>query len=132
MSKKLITKTVIRTIMYQLLILFTGLSIGFISHATYWGKKAPLIHRSFNNIFYPIEYNDEVKKMIMNIGRLRIFFTLPDGATDFKINQDDMRSDEHYIANYEYMLNGEKIVVENYSSKINWKSWEYDYPQLKD
>jgi hypothetical protein len=30
------------------------------------------------------------------------------------------------------MLNGEKIVVENYSSKINWKSWEYDYPQLKD
>jgi len=128
MSKTLITKTILRTIVYQLLLLFTGLSIGFIVHANYWGNRAPLIKQSLKNIFYPIEYDERVEKFLINIGRSRIFYSLPPGSHDLKFIEDGMNSDEQYVANYEYTLNNEKITVERYTTKINWKPWEYDYP----
>jgi hypothetical protein len=132
MSKRIVTKTVLRTLVYQFLILFTGLSIGFITHANYWGNRAPLIEKSVKNIFYPVEYNKEVKEFLTNVGKSRIFFSLPPGSSDLIIIEDRMISDEQYMADYEYVLNGEKIVVNGYVTKINWKPWEYDYPNPEE
>lgn len=128
MSKKLIAKTVIRTLAYQFLLLWSGFSIGFMLNPEYWGNRAPLVHRSIRNIFYPSEYNENVENFLLNIGRSRIFFGLPEGASDLRIIDDAMISDEQYMAKYEYVLKGQKILIEEYNTKINWKSWEYDYP----
>ena len=129
MSKKLVAKTVIRTIIYQILLLWTGFSIGFMINPEYWGNRAPLVQRSIKNIFYPVEYDEEVEAFLLDVGRSRIFFGLPPGSTNLKIIDDSMISDERYSAKYSYNdPNGNIVVVDNYISRINWKPWEYDFP----
>ena len=129
MSKKLVARTVTRTIIYQILLLWAGFSIGFMINPEYWGNRAPLVQRSIKNIFYPIEYDEKVEAFLLDVGRSRIFFGLPAGSTNLKIIDDHMISDETYFAKYSYNdLNGNIIVVDNYTSKINWKPWEYDFP----
>lgn len=131
MSKKLIALTIFRTIFYQMLLLWAGFSVGFMMNPEYWGNKAPIVQQSMKNIFYPVEYNDEVKEFLVNIGRSRIFLGLPPHATNFKILEDAMISDEQYMADYEYFADDERVVVRGYITKINWKPWEYDYPTLE-
>lgn len=128
MTRRLIAQTVIRTIVYQILLLWTGFSIGFMINPEYWGNRVPLVQRSIKNIFYPIEYDQNVENFLLDIGRSRIFFGLPEGASALRIIDDAMISDEQYMANYEYVLEDQKILVEGYNTKINWKTWEYDYP----
>lgn len=128
MSKKLIFKTIIRTLFYQALLLWAGFSIGFMLNPEYWGNRAPLVQRSIKNIFYPLEYDQDVENFLLDIGRCRIFFGLPEGASELRIIQDSMVSDEKYVATYEYKLKEERILVEEYTTKINWKPWEYDFP----
>jgi len=128
MSKKLVAKTIARTLVYQILLLWTGFSIGFMLNPEYWGNRAPVVERSIRNIFYPIKYDERVKEFCINIGRSRLFFSLPKGAYNFKIIKDDMVGEEQYIATYQYVLDGETILVEDFTSKINWKPWEFDYP----
>lgn len=125
----IITKTVIRTLVYQYLGLFIGISIGFMLNAEYVGNRAPLVERSFKNIFYPVEYNQEVENFLVDVGRSRIFFSLPNGSTNLKIIDDRMISDEQYFAKFSYNdPNGQHVLIEDYISKINWKPWEYDFP----
>lgn len=129
MSKKLVIKTVARTLVYQLLLLWAGFSIGFMLNPEYWGNRAPIVHRSMRNIFWPIEYNDEVEKFLLEVGRSRIFFSLDEGCKNLKILEDKMDSDEWYAAKYEFVdPKGKLIRVDDYRSKINWKPWEFDYP----
>ena len=132
MSKKLVIQTVARTLVYQILLLWTGFSIGFMLNPEYWGNRAPVVERSIRNIFYPIKYDERVKEFCINIGRSRLFFSLPKGAYNFKIIKDDMVGEEQYIATYQYVLDGETILVEDFTSKINWKPWEFDYPTLDE
>lgn len=127
--KNVITKTVIRTLLYQYLGLFVGISIGFMLNAEYLGNRTPLIERSFKNIFYPVEYNQKVKDFLIDVGRSRIFFSLPYGSTNLNIIDDKMISDEQYFAKFSYNdPNGRYILIDDYYSKINWKPWEYDFP----
>ena len=132
MSKKLIAKTVARTLVYQLLIIWTSFSIGFLMNPEYWGNRAPVVNRSIKHIFWPIEYNSQVEDFCIKIGRSRIFFetsTEYPGFTDLKILEDGMNSDEWYFAKYEFKDNqGNLIRVNDFSSKVNWKPWELDYP----
>jgi hypothetical protein len=133
MSKKLVAKTVIRTLVYQFLLLWTGFSVGFMLNPEYWGNRAPIVQRSMSHIFWPKEYDKNVEEFCMNIARSRIFFeTSTDcpGFTDLKIIEDRMESDEWYSAKYEYRnAEGELVKVDNYTTKVNWKPWELDYPQ---
>ena len=133
MSKRLITKTVIRTLFYQVLTLWAGFSIGFMLNPEYWGNRAPLVQRSLGHIFWPKQYDKNVEEFCMNIGRSRIFFetsTECPGFTDLKVLEDRMESDEWYSAKYEYRdESGKLIKVNNYTTKVNWKPWELDYPQ---
>jgi len=128
MTQKLITKTVIRTLTYQILAIFCGISIGFLMNPNYWGNRAPVIQKSVEHIFYPIKYDERVKEFCINIGRSRLFLSLPKGAYDFEIIEDDMVGEEQYAATYQYVLDGETILVKDFTSKINWKPWEFDYP----
>jgi len=132
MSKKLIAKTVTRTLVYQLLIIGTSFSIGFLINPEYWGNRAPIVNRSIKHIFWPIEYNSQVEDFCIKIGRSRIFFetsTEYPGFTDLKILEDGMSSDEWYFAKYEFKDNqGNLIRINDFNSKVNWKPWELDYP----
>lgn len=129
MSKKLVIKTIARTLVYQALLVWAGFSVGFMMNPEYWGNRAPLVQRSIKNIFYPVEYNQEVKDFLISIGRSRIYFSLEPGCSNLKILSDKMASDEQYIAKFEYTdPKGKRILVEDYNTKINWKSWEYDFP----
>lgn len=127
--KNTIAKTVIRTLIYQYLGLFVGISVGFMLNAEYVGNRAPLIQRSFKNIFYPVEYNQDVENFLVDVGRSRIFFSLPEGCKNLNIIDDRMISDERYFAIFSYDdPNGNHILVNDHTSKINWKPWEYDFP----
>jgi hypothetical protein len=138
MSKKLITKTVIRTIMYQILILFTGLSIGFISHANYWGNRAPIIEKSVKNIFYPMEYNENIEEFLLDIGRKRLFFeniaehgNLPEL---FEIIKDSeyIEGEEWYHCEYQYVEENGMLDIHEYRTRIKWKPWELYFPSAED
>lgn len=129
MSKKLVIKTIVRTLVYQLLLLWAGFSVGFMLNPEYWGNRAPIVHQSMRNIFWPIEYNEKVEKFLLEVGRSRIFFSLDEDCKSLRILEDRMDSDEWYAAKYEFIdSNGQLVTVDNYRTKINWKPWEYDYP----
>ena len=57
-------KTIARTIFYQLLVLFAGISIGFITNADWVGWKYPIVTSSFYNAFFPVEFEDEGEDII--------------------------------------------------------------------
>lgn len=132
MSKKLVIKTVIRTLIYQTLIIWTSFSVGFLMNPEYWGNRAPIVHQSMRHIFWPIEYNEQVEDFCMKIGRSRVFFetsTNYPGFTNLEIVEDKMSSDEWYKAKYQFTTKeGELIMVDDYATKVNWKPWELDYP----
>ena len=132
MTKKIVVKTVARTLVYQLLLIWSGFSVGFIINPEYWGNRAPLVERSIKHIFWPIEYNENVEDFLFSIGRSRIYFeleTYEPGFYGLKILEESMASDEYYTAKYKYTnIHGDVVVVDDYRTKINWKPWELDYP----
>ena len=58
-------KCVLRTLFYQFLLIFVGASIGFITNAEWVGWKYPIISRSYNNIFNPIDFEDQCIAMAL-------------------------------------------------------------------
>lgn len=125
------TKAVLRTIFYQYFLLVVGLTVGFIANAEYLGWKSPLIARSFYNIFYPVQMDEELCHRIKNFGATRIWATLgmPSG---FKIIEDGLMAEEFYIAKVEYQNQDGKTVTEFHNTRIRWKPWEYYYNDTPD
>jgi hypothetical protein len=130
----IIFKTVVRTLFYQFLLIFAGLSVGFIAHANYWGNRTPIIERSVEHIFYPIEYNEKVESFLIDIGRKRLFFELigenntPPEFFEIIKNSEFIEGEEWYHCEYQCM--GENgLDVHEYKTRIKWKPWELYYPQ---
>ena len=125
------TKAVLRTIFYQYFLLVVGLTVGFIINAEYVGWKSPLIVRSFNNIFYPVQMDEELCKNIKNFAATRIWSTLgmPSG---FKVIEDGLMAEEFYIAKVEYQNQDGKTVTEILNTRVRWKPWEYYYNDTPD
>lgn len=133
------TKTVFRTIFYQFLIIFIAVSIGFLSAPVYWGNRAPVINRSVEHIFFPIEYNDTVENFLLNIGRKRLYYEtiiqhgnkLPDL---FEIVKDSewIEGEERYHCEYQYVDKDGTLDVHKYTTRIKWKPWEFYFPSPKD
>jgi hypothetical protein len=119
-------RCILRAMFYQLLILFVGVSIGFITNAEYVGWKFPLLERSMNNIFFPIDFEDEgVMQWLYNQGQFKVwaFNNYPE---DFKIIEEAMAAEEWYWCKYSYIDNGEtKVKIDHI--RIRWKPWEYYY-----
>lgn len=126
MSKKLIAKTVARTLFYQYLGLFIGISLGFIFAPNYWGSKAPVLERSIQNIFYPIEYNDNVQMFLMDIGKSRLWVELDD-PPNLTFYNSKIIAEEWFETDYSYTDKNSQIIEGHYRTRIKWKPWEYDY-----
>lgn len=123
-NTKTITKTVIRTLVYQLVILFTGFSIGFLSYPQYWGQKTTVINRSIKNIFFHPKF-DDVKNSLINAGRLKTWAHL-DFPENLNFSNEKMIGEDRYVCDYEYKINKETIKG-SYETFIRWKSWEANY-----
>jgi hypothetical protein len=124
-SKKM--KCILRTLFYQFLLLFVGASVGFICNAEYVGWKFPIIERSINNTFFPIDFNDEgVLQWLYNQGQFKIY-CFNDRPSGFKVIEEAMAAEEWYWCKYSYTdSNGEtKVKVDHV--RIRWKPWEYYY-----
>lgn len=120
-------KVIMRSILYPWFILFVGVCVGFICNSEYVGQKAVIIERSINNIFFPIEYNEQIENYVKAMGKQRIWTEL-EYPHDFEILEDVVKGEEYYwaIAKYTDVKTGKEVktVV---STKIRWKPWEYNY-----
>ena len=119
--------TICRTLFYQFLLLFVGISIGFIVNAEWVGWKYPIVQNSFYNTFYPIDFEDEgVLEFLYGRGRLKVFGVM--GAyRDVEIIEEAMAAEEWYWVKFSYRdENGDrKTKIEH--TRIRWKPWEYYY-----
>ena len=135
MSNKKHAKIIARTVFYQFLALFVGISIGFLYQPQYWGNRAPLIQRSVKHIFFPIKYTEEVEQFILKIGRSRLYYEtvaefdcLPQL---FEIIKDSERieDEERYRCEYQYVDEDGNLDVHKYSTRVKWKPWELHFPE---
>ena len=128
--KKLVVKTVVRTLVYQLLLVFVGLTIGFYIHSEYWGEKAPLIQRSIKNIFYPLKYSDKLELALMKIGRDRLYLLL-DEPPNLTTHNEKMVNQEWYDTDYSYETPQGGTERGHFRTRILWKTWEsyYEVPE---
>ena len=122
-SKKM--KCILRTLFYQFLLLFVGASIGFITNAEWVGWKYPVISRSFNNIFNPIDFEDPgVLQWLYGNGRLKVF-----GVTgeypDLEVIEEAMLAEEWYWVKFSYTDRKGNTKTEIKNIRLRWKPWEY-------
>ena len=119
-------KIIVRSIFYHWLILFIGISIGIIVNSEWVGCKYILIERSINNIFFPLEYNENIEAFVKESGRMKLWASL-DCPTDFTILDDLVKGEEFYWAVYTYKNKQGKTIKDIGSIRVMWKTWEYYY-----
>lgn len=125
-------KTIIRSIFYQWLVLFIGISIGFITNAEWLGYKGVLIERSINNIFFPKVFTPELEKLIKQKGSAKIYEEIG-SPKEFEILGDVVYyNDEFYWCKYKYRDSNNKLKFGESTTRVRWKTWEYDYGSDKD
>jgi len=120
------TKAVLRTIFYQFFLLFIGISIGFISNAEWVGWKTTLVGKSVQNIFFPVEFNEETCRQVKHLGLYKLY-ALNGYPANFKIVEDGLLGEEFYIAKFQYTNNNGDTVEKIDSIRVKWKTWEYYY-----
>jgi hypothetical protein len=119
-------KIIIRSIFYHWLVLFIGISIGIILNSEWIGHKYILIERSINNIFFPLEYNENIENFVKETGKMKIWISL-DCPENFTIIHDLVKGEEFYWAVYTYKNKYGKTIKDIGSVRIKWKTWEYYY-----
>ena len=117
-------KTMFRTLFYQYFLLFIGISIGFICNAEWVGWKSNLVERSFYNIFFPVEFGEEMCAKIKNWGAFRIW-AFNDKPSNFKVIEDGLLGEEFYIAKLQYTDKNGNTIEKIDSTRVRWKTWEY-------
>lgn len=119
-------KIIFRSIFYHWLILFIGISIGFIGNAEWIGYKSVLVSKSIDNIFFPIQITPEIQQLIKNVGQNKIKRSI--GNPDhFKVLEDFLYDNEVYWIRYEYKDKNGKYYQGVNKTRIYWKPWEYYY-----
>ena len=124
-SKKM--KCILRTLFYQFLLIFVGVSIGFITNAEWVGWKFPIVEKSVNNVFFPIDFEDEgVLEWLYKQGRFKIY-CLHDYPQDFTVIEEAMAAEEWYWVKFSYTDHNGNTQVKVDHIRIRWKPWEYYY-----
>lgn len=118
--------TVCRTLFYQFLVLFVGISIGFICNAEWVGWKSNLVSRSVKNIFFPIRYNEEVAESIKNWGRFKIY-SFNGNPVNFEVIEEGLLAEEWYVCKYQYRDVDNNLRERIDSVRVRWKTWESYY-----
>ena len=118
--------TVFRTLFYQFLLLFVGLSVGFIANAEYIGWKSSIISRSVSNIFFPVVYDETQVRRIKDWGAFKLWGSLnmPEG---FKVIEEAILAEEWYWCKFSFKDSNGETVTKIDSVRIRWKPWEYYY-----
>lgn len=118
--------TICRTIFYQILLLFVGLSVGFIINAEYVGAKSMMLHRSINNIFFPVEFDEHMERWVKGWGSYRVYMqkNCPDGFE--VIDEYVYANEEYYWCRFKYKDKG-KVKFDEDVTRVRWKTWEYYY-----
>jgi hypothetical protein len=125
-------KIIFRSIFYQWLILFIGISIGFILNAEWLGYKSVLIERSIGNIFFPIEFTDDMENKVKEIGASKIYASL-NYPNEFEILGDVVYyNDEFYWCKYKFRDDKGKLQFGEETTRVRWKTWEYNYGSPDD
>jgi len=119
-------KIIIRSIFYHWFILFVGISIGFIANSEWFGYKYVLVERSIRNIFFPLEYNENIENFVKESGRMKLWASL-DCPDEFNILDDLVKGEEFYWAVYTYKNKQGKTIKDIGSIRVRWKTWEYYY-----
>ncbi len=119
-------KIIIRSIFYHWLILFIGISIGFIGNSEWVGYKYVLVERSIRNIFFPIQYNENVEYFVKETGKLKLWSSL-ECPSDLEILDDMVKGEEYYWALYTYTNKNGKKIKDIGCQRVKWKTWEYYY-----
>lgn len=114
-------KIIIRSIFYHWLILFIGISIGFMVNSELVGYKYAIIQRSIKNIFFPVEYNEEIENFVKEMGRMRTWVDL-NCPKDFTIIDENVIGQEFYWCKYSV-----RETIGTAQHRIKWKTWEYYY-----
>ena len=119
--------TVCRTLFYQFLLLFVGISIGFIVNAEWVGWKYPIVQTSFYNTFYPIDFEDEgVLEFLYGRGRLQVFGVMGK-YRDVQIIEEAMAAEEWYWVKFSHVDENGNRKIEIQNIRVRWKPWEYYY-----
>lgn len=124
----MIFKIIARTLFYQLLFICIVSSSLFILNPSWFGKKYVLIERSMYNIFFPVEYNEDVEDYVRFMGSLRIWTELNYPA-GFKVLEDRIINKEFYKAIVSYIDSDGKEHQEFKMTRVRWQTWEYHYDE---
>lgn len=119
------TKAVLRTLFYQYLLLFVGISVGFIVNAEWVGWKSNLVAQSFQNIFFPKEFDEDTCAKLKNWGAFKLW-AFNDRPQNFKIIEDGLLAEEFYIAKFTYTDENGNTIEKIETVRLRWKTWE-DY-----
>lgn len=123
----MILVTVLRTIFYQFFLIFIGLSIGFICHAEWVGRKSVVVERSVQNIFYPLRYDAHLERVVKEWGAYNVFI-MKECPKEFEIIDENVyHNDEFYWCRYKYRDEKGMIKFDEATSRVRWKTWEYYY-----
>ena len=138
MKKNKTIKIIIRTLFYQFLLIFIGISFGFMLHANYWGNRAPIIQRSINHIFNPVEYDKNIEEFLIKIGRKRLYITMMNEDGNFPNlfeiikNSEYIEGEEWYNCQYQHVNKEGKLDIYDFETRIKWKPWELYYPNPEE
>ncbi len=119
-------KTVFRTLFYQFLILFAGISIGFISNPEWLGWKSGIIAQSFQNIFFPVKFDSDVCANLKSWGRFKLYVK-NNQPKEFEVIEEALLGEEIYVLKYSYVDENNKKQTNIDSIRLRWKPWEYYY-----
>lgn len=122
-------KTVLRTIFYQFLVLFIGVSIGFIINAEWIGWNSHPIKKSINNILFPVEFDEKTCQKIKNYGKIKIY-NIEQYPKKFRVLEDAIFGEEFYVCKFEYEDESGKMLEKISSTRVRWKPWEYYWSDL--
>ena len=120
-------KTVCRTIFYQILLLFTGLSVGFILNAEWVGIKSVILERSVKNILYPVKYDDRLEKLVKDWGAYKIYINKGCPEEFEIIDENVYYNEEWYWCRYKFKEKGGNLSFGEGTTRVRWKTWEYYY-----
>ena len=89
-------KTVVRTLIAEWLIVSTLISTCFLVDPFYWGYKYPQMRLAIQTIFFPREYDENVERWLIGVGRARLRTEHPGSA----VVEDTMFGDSTYLCKY--------------------------------
>jgi hypothetical protein len=122
-------KAVIRTLFYQVFLLFVLCSLVVIIIPEQVGFRVMTLHMSYLNHFHPVSF-EKALPLLKRIGEWRIWAGTG-FRQDFKVIEDAVALEEWYWCKYQYTNRKGILVTEINSTHLRWKPWEYYY-ELED